>query len=141
MIQKLKNKVGSRKGFTLAELLIVVAIIAVLVAIAVPVFSAQLNRAKIATDEANFRAARAAAAAAFLDTQAGGSSVDVNGKYFTTDGEWQSWPASGSTKDFVRAQATVSAGNSTGTNPEHKDNDVLVAKVTSDGVTVEWATK
>ena len=33
----------NKKGFTLAELLIVVAIIAVLVAIAIPVFTAQLE--------------------------------------------------------------------------------------------------
>ena len=35
----------SRKGFTLAELLIVVAIIAVLVAVAIPVFGNQLEKA------------------------------------------------------------------------------------------------
>ncbi|MGO4946443.1 type IV pilin protein [Blautia sp. Sow4_E7] len=35
----------SRKGFTLAELLIVVAIIAVLVAVAIPVFGSQLEKA------------------------------------------------------------------------------------------------
>ena len=48
------KKMG-KKGFTLAELLIVVAIIAVLVAIAIPVFGAQLEKSKIATDEANVR--------------------------------------------------------------------------------------
>ncbi len=45
----------NKKGFTLAELLIVVAIIAVLVAIAIPVFSAQLEKSRIATDKANVR--------------------------------------------------------------------------------------
>lgn len=43
------------KGFTLAELLIVVAIIAVLVAVAIPLFTSQLERAREATDAANIR--------------------------------------------------------------------------------------
>ena len=46
----------NNKGFTLAELLIVVAIIAVLVAIAIPVFGAQLEKSREATDAANIRA-------------------------------------------------------------------------------------
>ena len=44
------------KGFTLAELLIVVAIIAVLVAIAIPIFSSYLEKAREAVDGANIRA-------------------------------------------------------------------------------------
>lgn len=44
------------KGFTLAELLIVVAIIAVLVAISIPVFTSQLHKARVAADWANVRA-------------------------------------------------------------------------------------
>ncbi|MBR4670433.1 MAG: type II secretion system protein [Butyrivibrio sp.] len=55
-----------RKGFTLAELLIVVAIIAVLVAVAIPVFTAQLNKAKFATDLANARAQYAVISADYL---------------------------------------------------------------------------
>ena len=42
-------------GFTLAELLIVVAIIGVLVAISIPIFSSQLEKAREATDAANIR--------------------------------------------------------------------------------------
>lgn len=47
------------KGFTLAELLIVVAIIAVLVAISIPIFSSQLEKSREATDLANIRSAYA----------------------------------------------------------------------------------
>lgn len=49
----MKNK---RNGFTLAELLIVVAIIGVLVAVSIPVFSQQLEKSREATDLANVRA-------------------------------------------------------------------------------------
>ena len=47
------------RGFTLAELLIVVAIIAVLVAIAIPVFSDNVEKSREATDLANVRDAYA----------------------------------------------------------------------------------
>ena len=49
MLQRIKSK----KGFTLAELLIVVAIIAVLTAIAVPLFVTSLQKAEEATFNAN----------------------------------------------------------------------------------------
>lgn len=49
----------SREGFTLAELLIVVAIIAVLVAVAIPIFGSQLEKSREAADLANVRAAYA----------------------------------------------------------------------------------
>lgn len=50
-MRKMKNK----KGFTLMEMLIVVAIIAILVAIAIPTFASSLNKARVAVDEANIR--------------------------------------------------------------------------------------
>ena len=56
-----------KKGFTLAELLIVVAIIAVLVAISIPIFTAQLRKARLAANKANARAALSAAMAEFID--------------------------------------------------------------------------
>ena len=62
----------NKKGFTLAELLIVVAIIAVLVAISIPVFTNQLEKSREATDAANIRAKYAEIVVAYLgaDTSA-----------------------------------------------------------------------
>lgn len=57
----------NNKGFTLAELLIVVAIIAVLVAIAIPVFTTQLEKSREATDLANIRSAYAGVVTMWLD--------------------------------------------------------------------------
>ncbi|MCH3999913.1 MAG: prepilin-type N-terminal cleavage/methylation domain-containing protein [Lachnospiraceae bacterium] len=54
------------KGFTLAELLIVVAIIGVLVAISIPIFSKLVEKARFATNVANARSAYAAVEAEFL---------------------------------------------------------------------------
>lgn len=50
------KKLNNKKGFTLMEMLIVVAIIAVLVAIAIPVFNGALTKSKEAADVANVRA-------------------------------------------------------------------------------------
>lgn len=57
MLKKFTNK----KGFTLMEMLIVVAIIAILVAIAIPTFSGTLKKANAATDLANIRSGYASA--------------------------------------------------------------------------------
>ena len=68
----LKRVRENKKGFTLAELLIVVAIIGVLVAVSIPIFTAQLAKARLATNQANARAAKAAAVAAYLENDSVG---------------------------------------------------------------------
>ena len=60
-------KKNNKKGFTLAELLIVVAIIGILVAISIPVFTSQLKKAKDATNAANARSLYAQLTADYLD--------------------------------------------------------------------------
>lgn len=50
------KKLSKKKGFTLIEMMIVVAIIASLIAIIIPTFTSVLARAHAATDEANLRA-------------------------------------------------------------------------------------
>lgn len=57
--------------FKLAELLEAVAIIGVLVAISIPIFTSQLEKARQATTEANLRSAYAEASAALLTNDTG----------------------------------------------------------------------
>ncbi len=64
------TKKNNKKGFTLAELLVVVAIIAVLVAVSIPIFTAQLQKARLATNQANARSAKAEAVAYVLGSSA-----------------------------------------------------------------------
>ena len=56
----------NQKGFTLGELLIVVAIIGILVAVSIPIFTSQRQKAVNATNAANIRAARSAGVADYL---------------------------------------------------------------------------
>lgn len=78
MIRKMRE--NGKKGFTLAELLIVVAIIAVLVAISIPIFSAQLEKSREATDVANIRSAYAEVSADLLTDDSSNKTVEVPAK-------------------------------------------------------------
>lgn len=62
----------NKKGFTLAELLIVIAIMAILIAIAIPVFTSQLERARDSVDENAARAAKSLAEAHYMLEHVGG---------------------------------------------------------------------
>ncbi len=66
-------------GFTLAELLIVVAIIAVLVAIAIPVFTSMLEKSGEVTDTANIRSQYALVLVQSIET---GGDVNIDGGTF-----------------------------------------------------------
>lgn len=98
MIKRIREEKG---GFTLAELLIVVAIILVLVAIAIPIFTNAQTQAAEAVQKANERSIKAEAA---TDYMLNGNALTVT-RYYVTD-----------TGDVMTAQPT------TGT--EYKTYDV-----------------
>lgn len=65
-MEQLKAKLKKQGGFTMVELLIVVAIIAILVAVSIPMMNNALESSREAVDQANERDARSLAIAAFL---------------------------------------------------------------------------
>lgn len=77
----------NKDGFTLMEMLIVIAIIAVLIAVAIPVFASQLEKAREATDLANVRSAYAKVSTeALLGNSEATVTVDLKQK----QADWQS---------------------------------------------------
>ena len=77
----------NKNGFTLMEMLIVIAIIAVLIAVAIPVFASQLEKAREATDFANVRSAYAQVSTkALLGDSEATVTVDLKQK----QADWQS---------------------------------------------------
>lgn len=101
------KKTNNKKGFTLAELLVVVAIIAVLVAISIPIFTSQLEKSRDATDEANVRSAIAEVTAAVLadDKVSSGDVTYSDGTYTVTvkaTGKTAGWSGTTSNTDSIK---------------------------------------
>lgn len=119
MIRKMRE--NGKKGFTLAELLIVVAIIAVLVAISIPIFSAQLEKSREATDAANIRSAYAEVSADLLTNDSSDKTVNVVAKQ-KKDG-WQGTDYT--TKDNTIGGQNVDASTKGWTVAADKDNNTV----------------
>lgn len=118
MFKKLRK---NEKGFTLAELLIVVAIIGVLVAISIPIFTSQLERSREAVDLANIRGAYAEVVASNLTD---GQSHQKSVKATQGKSSWQ-----GTNKGSIAGLASKVKAKTSGN---------YVVKITKDGdVTVQ----
>lgn len=120
-LRNVREKLNHEKGFTLIEMLIVVAIIAILVAVSIPVVKSSLDKAKHSTDAANERAAKA----------------EILVEYFNTDGA-----NSGTYYYEAKSGKMVSTGTAVtayGKHTGHTDKWVA-ASVNADGdVAVWWA--
>lgn len=75
----LREKFRNKKGFTLIEMLIVVAIIAILIAVSIPLVNGALERSRDAADQANERAAKAITLLYFMGTTT--DTIDGTGTY------------------------------------------------------------
>lgn len=78
-MKNLKKKLKKQGGFTLVEMLIVVAIIAILIAVSIPMMNSSLEKARHAVDDANERDALSLVTIAYL------TGVDAEGNDFKTD--------------------------------------------------------
>lgn len=140
MLEMLKERKAAleaqgKKGFTLMEMLIVIAIIAILIAIAIPLFTQQLNAAKQAADESNARALYAQLQADYMLSSTGtldtttisaGGSITYTPKGATTGTKYV-WSdlASGTV-----SAGTASSGTTAGTPPS--------VELTSNGKTFKF---
>jgi prepilin-type N-terminal cleavage/methylation domain-containing protein len=79
-----KEKTSSSRGFTLVEMLVVIAIIAILVAIIIPTVTSATKRANAATDAANLRSAIAEANIYIASNGAPEDAVGDSGHWFAT---------------------------------------------------------
>lgn len=135
----MKKMMKNRKGFTLMEMLIVVAIIAILVIIAIPTFNSALAKARAATDVANIRSGYAAAQVEAMTE----GLKDKDGKDVTTvtyilqqDGSVKKSDVTNDAKPYacVGASANAASGTTIGGRVE-----VDIEKTTSENGKIGWA--
>jgi prepilin-type N-terminal cleavage/methylation domain-containing protein len=128
------NRRLGRKGFTLAELLVVVAIIAILVAVSIPIFTSKLEASREATDIANMRAAKAAAVVQYLE-----KGEKVEGFYDAANGKI----VNATSAVIGYGKGTAKDGNTTNsmgyvTTKSATDMIIKVTVTTDDAIAMEW---
>lgn len=124
MIRKMRE--NGKKGFTLAELLIVVAIIAVLVAISIPIFSAQLEKSREATDAANIRSAYAEVSADMLTNESSDKKVEVTAKQ--KEAGWQGTDYSEKGDSTIGGQHVNASTTGWTVSADSTNNKVIIAE-------------
>lgn len=117
MIEKM-NALRNKKGFTLIEMLVVIAIIAVLVAIVIPVVGNSTNKAACATNAANLRSVKAEITTALLTNDETKYDLDKIKDTATTAAKVSTCLTDGVTDNIPDAKKT--------TNPETGDVDMYV---------------
>lgn len=119
---------SNRKGFTLAELLIVVAIIAVVIAIAIPIINKQLEKSREAADIYTMRQAASAAIELYYAGVKDSATAQAAG---------MKWWEGGSVSSYNAAGAYVPA---TGTFVPTRDKLPASAKAYGKGTTLDGGT-
>ena len=137
------SKKLNKKGFTLAELLIVVAIIAVLVVVSVPIFSSKLEKAREAAAVANMRAAKAVAASMYLSGE-----IEADTPYFYDAAEGNLVKSDEKITGYGQGTKTDGKTVYQGYESNNKDytGQIINVKIVEDGdgqieVKIDWAAK
>ena len=122
-LRNVREKMNNEKGFTLIEMLIVVAIIAILVAVSIPMISSSLEKAKHSTDAANERAAKSEILIGYMsEAAAGGIDIEKNVVYY-----------------YDAKNGTVSDGSPTVEYGKHKEHQYIAIELTDDEtVSMNW---
>ena len=126
MLRKLRERSQSEKGFTLVELLVVMLILGLLAAIAIPAFFNQRDKARDADAKADVRTAQTAAES---------YATDNNGSYAGIDTETELSGVEETLTDAVadgELTATVSGGGTGYTLTMASDNDPNTFSITRD---------
>lgn len=125
----MKKMMKNRKGFTLMEMLIVVAIIAILVIIAIPTFNSALAKARAATDVANIRSGYAAAQ---VEAMTNGITDKTNGDKYVLE-------ADGSVTKGTATKAYTTQGESSKAAAGSSIGGKFDVGATASGATIAWS--
>lgn len=133
-MKNLKAKLRKNGGFTLIEMLIVVAIIAILIAISIPLVGNALERAREATDAANERAAKAEITIMYLNHAADSSDTEyVANQIYAYDA------VDGKLVGGAGATAPTAYGQCTDATTGHKGKYIIVQyDETNHKVIMQW---
>lgn len=141
-MNKLRNKIKNKKGFTLVEMLIVVAIIAILVVVSIPIINSSLEKAKVAADDANVRAAKAAANVKYLEGEYNdGTVVGTGYVYDAASGTLKDTSEKSSVEGYGQSSATDDGVNFSGATDLEKipNGKIIQIAIDSEGsVTYKW---
>ena len=121
----LREKFQKNGGFTLIEMLIVVAIIAILIAVSIPLVSGALEKARDATDQANERAAKAEAVLYYMGVTK--ETLTIDSKEYVAG-------------DDIAGGKVCYSYKSGETNKSH-DGQIIEIKIDDGEVTTSWVDK
>jgi len=138
-MKSLKAKLKKQGGFTLIEMLIVVAIIAILIAVSIPMVTGTLEKSRHAVDDANHRDAVALGVIEYLSDPSAYTAATTTKFYKVTNSQGELVDAATGDKhpdDALTASCSCTSGSTSGSTSTNK---YLKVTITNEGdVAATW---